>query len=295
MLDGVIKRSEGSAVGSAFGAYLKLSHYPISLAGNGPWAAESIFPVIRSPQTRGSGMLLPGKWKVEATFPVRRMLIPLVLFIVLGIGGLVWLRMRDASAPISAPAAAPPAAAATAAPIMDKQPPVVSTRRFDPAAPPPDMPPLRAGEQAQCDSSFASSALVSGQTRRTGATSATLTVTRVKMNLQLGITIWIPDAVTQKVLEHEEGHRQISEFYYRDADKLAGRIAASYIGRQYEVAGADIVAAGNNMLQQVGADITAEYSSQIQAESAQLRYDAITDHARNDVLVSDAVAQVTIR
>ena len=45
------------------------------------------------------------------------------------------------------------------------------------------------------------------------------------------------------------------------------------------------------MLQQIGSDITAEYSNQLGADTAQLRYDAITDHARNDVRVQDAIAQ----
>ena len=49
------------------------------------------------------------------------------------------------------------------------------------------------------------------------------------------------------------------------------------------------------LLQQIGAEITTDYSKQLDAEPAQLRYDDITDHARNDVLARDAVAQVTIR
>jgi hypothetical protein len=210
----------------------------------------------------------------------------LVAFVLLGVLTLLWLRSRDSAPPLPEPAAAP---------IIDKRPPVVSTRRFDAANPPADMPPLHSGEQAQCDSNFMSGALVSGQTRRTSSTTAALTITQVKMKLGLAITIWVPDAVTQKVLEHEEGHRRISEFYYQDADKLAERVAASYIGRQYEVTGHDLDTAANQMLQQTGAEITAEYSRQLDADSAQLRYDAITDHARNDTLAKDAVAQVIIR
>ncbi len=207
----------------------------------------------------------------------------LIAFIILAAASLLWLRARD-----SAP---PPPSAPTAAPIIDKQPPVVSTRRFDPASPPPDMPPLHAGEQAQCDSNFMSGALVSGQTRRTSSTTATLTITQVKMQLGLTITIWVPDGVTQKVLEHEEGHRQISEFFYQDADKLAARVAASYIGRQLPVTGNDLNAEASQALQQFGDEITAEYTRQLDPAPAQLRYDAITDHARNEVLAKDAITQ----
>lgn len=239
-----------------------------------------------SSQTHSSTAVPPGKWKAETLFTVRRLLVVLVLFVLLGALSLVWLRTHD-----SAPTA-PESGSQTAIPIIDKQPPVVATRRFDPATPPPDMPPLHAGEQAQCESNFMSGAMVSSQRRRTGATSAMVTVTQVKMMLQLGITIWVPDDVTQKVLEHEEGHRQISESYYASADQLARRIAASYIGKQVTVTGDDLDAEANKMLQQIGADITAEYSRQLDPEPAQLRYDAITDHARNDVLASDALTQV---
>jgi hypothetical protein len=217
---------------------------------------------------------------------VRRLLIVLVLFIVGGAGALVWLRTHDFAKP------AADAGAKAAAPIIDKQPAVVSTRRFDPASPPADMPPLHAGEQAQCEANFMSGALVSSQRRKTGAASSTLTITQVKMTLQLAITIWIPEGVTQKVLEHEEGHRQISESFYASADKVAERIAASYIGKEIIVAGGDLEGEANNALQKIGAEITAEYNKQIDPNPAQLRYDEITDHARNDVLVRDAVAQV---
>jgi hypothetical protein len=115
------------------------------------------------------------------------------------------------------------------------------------------------------------------------------------MTLGLAITIWVPADVTQKVLEHEEGHRQISEFFYQDADKLAVRVAATYIGRQLTITGNDLNAEANKALQQIGDEITAEYTRQLDPGPAQLRYDAITDHARNEVLAKDAIAEVTIR
>jgi hypothetical protein len=211
--------------------------------------------------------------------------------------------MHDADPPAAAPAAAVPAAALPAAavataggaPLIDKQPPVVSTRRFDPAAPPPGMPPLHPGEAAECDSNFLSGAVVGGQPRRTGADTATVTITQIKVTLQLVITIWVPEDVTQKILEHEEGHRQISESYYATADKLAEQIAAPYIGRQLTVTGADLDLEANKLLQQIGSDITAEYNKQLNPDPVQLRYDDITDHSRNDISAKDAVAQVTIR
>jgi len=175
--------------------------------------------------------------------------------------------------------------------IVDKQPATFAIRRFDPTNPPADMPPLPPGEQAECDSNFMSGAVVGGQSRRTDTTHATVTITQIKVALQLNITIWVPDGVTQHVLEHEEGHRQISEHYYQTADKLAERIAVPYLGKEVVITGADLDAEFSNLLQQMGADITDQYSRELNPEPAQLRYDAITDHSRNEVAVKDAVTQ----
>jgi hypothetical protein len=173
---------------------------------------------------------------------------------------------------------------------INKQPVAFAIRTFDPATPPTDMPPLAPGENAECDSDFQSSASVRGESRQTDATHATVTVTQIKMTLQLNINIWVPTGVTQHVMEHEEGHRQVSEYYYQTADKLAERIAATYMAKQVEITGADLAAESSKMLQQMATDITAEYNKGLDPGPTQLLYDAITDHGRNEVVVKDAVA-----
>ena len=175
-------------------------------------------------------------------------------------------------------------------PAISKLPIAFANRTFDPAAPPTDMPPLRRGESAECDSTFLSNASVSGESRQTDATHGTLTVTQVRMALQLKITIWAPVGATEQVLQHEDGHRQISEYYYQTADNLAQRIAATYIGKQVEITGTDLNAASSAMLQQLADEITGEYDKELNPESAQLLYDALTDHGRNDTPVKDAIA-----
>jgi hypothetical protein len=172
---------------------------------------------------------------------------------------------------------------------INKRPVNFVSRTFDPANPPPDMPSLNRGENAACDSDFPSNATVAGQTRQTDATHATLTVAHIKMDLQLNVTIWVPNNVTEHVIEHEEGHRQISEYYYQTADKLAERIAATYLGRQVEMAGTDLQAESNKFLQQSAAAVIADYSRELNPAPAQLLYDSITDHSRNQVVVKNAV------
>jgi hypothetical protein len=176
----------------------------------------------------------------------------------------------------------------SAGPTIEKQPVNFASRTFDPTNPPPDMPPLSYGEYAQCDSRFLSNASVGGKTRQTDAGHATVTVTRMKVTLRLDITIWLPAQVSQHVIEHEEGHRQISEYYYQTADKIAERIAAGYMGKQIEISGADQAAESSKALQEVAMEITDEYNKELNPEPTQLLYDSITNHGVNDVVAKDA-------
>jgi len=178
----------------------------------------------------------------------------------------------------------------TSVPIVIKQPVAFANYTFDPTAPPADMPPLRSGESAECGSDFVSNASVNGESRESDATHATVTITGIKVTLQLKIDTWVPLGATQRVIDHEEGHRQISEYYYQTADKLAERIAAGYMGRRVEITGADLNAESGKMLRQMAADIADEYNKELNPGPTQLLYDDITDHGRNDVVVQDAVA-----
>ena len=216
---------------------------------------------------------------MEAASPLRR---SIVLCLLLGVLIFVWLRWRDPSSRRQLNVAP--------VPTINKMPVAFANRTFDPATPPADMPPLPPGENAECDSNFLSNASVGGRTRQTDATHATVTITQIKVTLQLNITIWVPAGVTQHVIEHEEGHRQISEYYYQTADKLAERIAATYMGKQVEITGADLGAEFRKMLQQMANDIADEYTKELDPGPTQLLYDSITDHSRNEVVVKDAVA-----
>jgi hypothetical protein len=175
-------------------------------------------------------------------------------------------------------------------PTIHKQPVAFASRTFDPATPPNDMPHLAPGETAVCDSDFQSNASVRGVSQQSDATHATVTITQIEVTLQLSINIWVPTRVTQLVIEHEEGHRQISEYYYQSADKLAERIATKYMGKRVEINGTDLGAESSKMLQQMAADITGEYNQELNPGPTQLLYDDITDHGRNDAVVKDAVA-----
>ena len=175
--------------------------------------------------------------------------------------------------------------------IIDKQPVAFTNHSFDPNSPPADMPSLAYGEEAVCDSNFSSNTSVGGESQKTDATHATVTITKVKMTLQLSINIWVPTGVTQHVGEHEDGHRQISEYYYQMADKLAERIAATYLGKQIDINGTDdLDAQFEKVLHQTATDITNEYDKELGLAATQQYYDVITDHGRNESDAKEAVA-----
>ncbi len=205
----------------------------------------------------------------------------LVLFVLLGALVLGYLRWRDAS-PRKQPNE-------TGGQIIDKEPVHFGNRTFDPASPPIDMPPLNTGEGAECDSNFLSNANVGGETRQIDSSHATVTINRIKITLQLNITIWTPLGASQHVIDHEDGHRRISESYYQTADKVAGEIAERYMGKQMEIEGADLNAESSRILQQMAGEITSEYGKELNPEPAQLLYDSITEHSRNEVIAKDAV------
>ncbi|MBH0182566.1 MAG: hypothetical protein HP490_13065, partial [Nitrospira sp.] len=101
----------------------------------------------------------------------------------------------------------------------------VGTRYFDPNSPPGDRPPLRGSEEAVCVWDFLSDASIGGQVRQIDSTHAKVTINRIKVTLQLNVTTWLPNNPRKWTVEHEEGHRQISEYYYRNADVVARRVA----------------------------------------------------------------------
>jgi hypothetical protein len=187
---------------------------------------------------------------------------------------------------------ASPAAKQAPSLTIDKLPVAFFMHTFDPSSPPADMPPLAAWEEAECDSNFVSNANVKGRTEMVDGTHGMVTVTDVKVTLQLAINIWVAEGAAERVIEHEQGHRRISEHYYETADQVAEQIAATYLGKQVSASGGDLNAEANKLLQQMGAEITAEYSQRLNPSLTQNRYDDITDHGRNDVGAAEAVAQV---
>ena len=183
-----------------------------------------------------------------------------------------------------------PAAAADGVKIT-KKPVHVERRTFDPRRPPRDMPQLKPPENAVCASDFLSNANVGAQGVQIDATHANLTVNLIEVTLQLNITIWLPQNPPKTVVEHEEGHRQIAEYFYKNADAIAKRVAEPYLGKTLAISGQDLRKAASVAVDKIGGEITDAYNKEMPVELTEARYDAITEHSRKDIPVPDAVAQ----
>lgn len=173
---------------------------------------------------------------------------------------------------------------------ITKVPVHVSTQTFDPRQPPRRMPSLTPPEQAVCASDFLSNASVGGQTEQIDATHGKLTINKINVTLRLDITIWLPKNPPRTTVDHEEGHRQISEYYYRIAEMVARRITKPFLGKVIDLNGRDLRKLASAALKQTGAEITNEYNKQMAVETTQSRFDAVTEHSRKDIRVADAVA-----
>lgn len=172
-----------------------------------------------------------------------------------------------------------------------KMPAQVGTRYFDPKRPPRERPPLTGPEEAVCAGDFLSDASVGAQAMQMDATHAKATINRIKVTLQLNITTWLPNNPQKWTVEHEEGHRQISEYYYQNAEVVARRVAEPYIGKTVDISGRDLRRALSAEVGKIAEEITNEYNRRMPVETTQARYDDITGHSRKEIPVSDAVAQ----
>ncbi len=172
-----------------------------------------------------------------------------------------------------------------------KMPAQLNTRYFDPKNPPADRPPLMGPEAAVSVGDFRSNASVGGQVMQIDATHAKARINRIKVALQLNMTIWLPNNPQQRTVEHEEGHRQISEYYYRNAEVIARRIAEPHFGKTIDLSGADLRHVLGAAIDKIAEEITVEYKRQMPVETTQARYDDITEYGRKEIPVPDAVAQ----
>jgi len=170
---------------------------------------------------------------------------------------------------------------------------VVQRFEFDPSAPPRDMPKLTPPEAGVCKTTFELETGVSYTAEPLTTRSVLITVAELDLTTRVTFDIYSVAGAPQKLREHEEAHRKIGEYYYRNAAAAAEGIARALIGERFEGTGATEDAAQKNALDKVLASIENDYMAHTRDRSAaaNVRFDAITNHGLEPIDASVAVAR----
>ncbi len=129
--------------------------------------------------------------------------------------------------------AAPRAAANAGPPVAVELAPERLTYRTYPKGQPPKDIPHEAHQTVQgyCDTEFAHECRVSYTRSRLPVANATATVTHVRIQSSLTVTIWTEEGSGADVMRHEEAHRAIARHYYA-LTEVAGRELATVLTGQ---------------------------------------------------------------
>jgi hypothetical protein len=178
---------------------------------------------------------------------------------------------------------------------------VIERRMFDPSNPPPDMPKLESTEAAVTESYFSVNTNIGGQVidqqKTDNGCRTSIKVDTVQVTLRLRVTVWLPNGAVPKIVNHEEGHRAIAEYYYRDAESVARHFAEEFIGQTISGSGKDCDSAGEIATKQAAQLLGAKYLGQVDVPCAKAQeiYDQITEHGTNAVKEEKAIKQAILK
>lgn len=166
-----------------------------------------------------------------------------------------------------------------------KNKPVVEYKHFDPKNLPDPPPPLKPGEAAVTDFTFAINSNGSFSYRgpdkpADGSNKYEVRIERIVLTLDLKVTIWLPKNCPKPLEEHEDGHLKIAEAFYADADKTARLLALKVIGTKATGEGEDAASAGGNAMEKVNQKLLDDYFDKVQTpcRTAQEAFDQMTAH-----------------
>jgi hypothetical protein len=177
---------------------------------------------------------------------------------------------------------------------INKAPPNVRTRYFDPANRPADMPPLTGDEAALCSYNLGAAASVAYNLRESSDHSVCeAEYTDMTVNLTCDITIWLPNNWTKKLQAHEEGHRRITERAYANSDELARKLAQEAMTRPLKIDRGNCQASADKAANEAAQAVCKQWIDTIanRAGKVNAEFDRITDHARNKIDEDEAIEQ----
>ncbi|MBX9951548.1 MAG: hypothetical protein K2Y39_20425 [Candidatus Obscuribacterales bacterium] len=179
---------------------------------------------------------------------------------------------------------------------VTKEPPIVQIKTFDHANPGPEVP-IKGREAATTHCSFdyvVDIGLQSVSSRRNGDIySHTFKITRLAVRLNLPITFWLPDTVNRRLREHEDGHRQIYEEIYSNAEKTAERQAQELLSETFIGQGKTLDEAQNDAKTKIGIELNRRYGNEILAYAKMVTqlYDNATRSGTNRTPVFLAIRE----
>jgi len=173
---------------------------------------------------------------------------------------------------------------------ITRTPAAVSRKTFNPDRPPPEMPPLSGDEAAVTQSKFACGVKLDVEITQEGNAKPTAKIAGVDATLKLDVVEWLPTNVSPKIRAHEDGHRQISEHYYAQAEQSARDLAARYVGKTLDIASTDEKET-QPIIQRAANEFCQEYLGKVEvpSQAAQEKYDQLTEHGRNKLSEKEAV------
>ncbi len=177
---------------------------------------------------------------------------------------------------------------------VEKKPLAVIRRVFDPRKPPAEMPALAPGELAVAHSAFGINtnceADVLSEDNTGQRDKATVRITSASVSLTLDITIWLPKNAVRAIVNHEDGHSRISQFFYKESEAIARRLAAKCVGQTFTGEGATPENARKAAIDVAIAQLNRQYLEETQAPAARVNdiFDQVTDHGRNARITVDA-------
>jgi len=176
---------------------------------------------------------------------------------------------------------------------VTREEPLTVRSEFDPARPPPEMPPLTPPEAGVCKTTFELSASVTYSAERLSGLTARIYVDGLDIVTRLRFDIYTALGAPPKLRAHEEGHRAIGEHYYGDAARIAADIGRRLIGVTFDGKGIDQEAAQQDAFAKAVASIERDYMARMRTPSsaANERFDEITRHGLEAIEEADAIAR----
>ncbi|ACB74263.1 hypothetical protein [Opitutus terrae] len=178
--------------------------------------------------------------------------------------------------------------AVTAPVTVEIAPAKIERRTFDPKHPPAGMPKLTPPEVGTCVYQFACSTEAQAEGAWLGKQPAH--VTEIALRATLTVTLWTPAGGPAKILTHEEGHREICEYYYDQAEQIGRRLAQRVLGVALHARTKPAMTAELDRLQK---GVIREFLEETatRCDFAQARFDAITEHSMNPIAENVAIVR----